>query len=241
MKPGYTDVILYIGIQVGFCVLRGIKDCRIEEAMKLTRAIFLWLLPPFLLIAGSSLLQAQVVPAGRAATLRGKIASVQGQELIVAAPAGEVRVKVPDTTTIRIEVAIDFSDITPGMFLGTTAEKQADGMFRASEVHVFSEDERGVGEGHRPLGSAPQSGATMTNANIERVEDVAVRDVKGRLLSLKYKGGEVKVFVPPDIPIVKRQLGDRGMLKPGAEVSIQGSPAPDGSFSASQITVRARR
>jgi hypothetical protein len=146
---------------------------------------------------------------------------------------------VPDTTTIRNEVSIRFSDITSGMYVGTTAEKQADGTFRASEVHVFSEDQRGAGEGHRPLGSAPQSGATMTNANVERVEDVVVANVKGRIMSLKYKGGEVKVFVPPDIPIVQRALSDREVLTPGAEVSIQGTPQPDGSLSASQITVRA--
>jgi hypothetical protein len=70
------------------------------------------------------------------------------------------------------------------------------------------------------------------------VEDVAVQAVRGRLMYLKYKGGEVKVFVPPDIPIVKRVPGDRAMLKPGAEVSIQSTRAADGSLTASQITVR---
>ena len=69
-------------------------------------------------------------------------------------------------------------------------------IFLASEVHVFSEDQRGTGEGHRPLASDPQSGATMTNANVERVEDIAVKDIKGRVLTLKYKEGEVKVLVP---------------------------------------------
>ncbi|HEX9263947.1 MAG TPA: hypothetical protein VF977_06230 [Candidatus Binatia bacterium] len=125
------------------------------------------------------------------------------------------------------------------MYLGTTATKQADGSFLASEVHVFSEDQRGTGEGHRPLGSDPQSGATMTNANVEQVEDVTVKDIKGRLMSLKYKGGEVKVLVPPDIPIVKRVVGDRSLLLAGAEVSLQATRSADGVLSASQITVRA--
>jgi hypothetical protein len=125
------------------------------------------------------------------------------------------------------------------MYLGTTATKQADGTFLASEVHVFSEDQRGTGEGHRPLGSAPQSGATMTNANVERVEDVTVRDVKGRLMNLKYKGGEVNVLVPPDIPIVKRVLGDRSAVKTGSQVSVNAAKDADGSLSALQITVRA--
>jgi hypothetical protein len=188
-----------------------------------------------LLILRASLASEQPAPT----QVRGAIALVKDQDLIVATSAGDVRVIVTDKTVIRGEVAIKFSEITPGMYLGTTATKQPDGNFLASEVHVFSEDQRGTGEGHRPLGSAPESGATMTNANVERVEDVAVKDIKGRLMSLKYKDGEVKVLVPPDIPVVKRVLGDRSLLKAGTEVSLQASRSADGTLSAMQITVRA--
>ena len=79
----------------------------------------------------------------------------------------------------------------------------------------------------------------MTNANVERVEDIAVQDIKGRVLTLKYKGGEVKVVVPPDIPIVRRVLADRKALKPGAEISAQAVRGDDGSNMTTQITVRA--
>ena len=171
--------------------------------------------------------------------VRGKIISSKGQELIVSSPNGDVKTSLTDGTIIRNEVPIKLSEIGSGMYLGTTATKQADGSFLASEVHVFSEDQRGTGEGHRPLGSDPQSGATMTNANVEQVEDVTVKDIKGRLMSLKYKGGEVKVLVPPDIPIVKRVVGDRSLLLAGAEVSLQATRSADGVLSASQITVRA--
>ncbi len=172
--------------------------------------------------------------------IRGKIApGLQGAELIVASPTGDVKLIVTDKTVIRGETAIKFSDILPGMYLGTTASKQPDGNFLASEVHVFSEDQRGTGEGHRPLASDPQSGATMTNANVERVEDIAVKDIKGRVLTLKYKEGEVKVLVPPDIPIVRRVLADREALKPGAEISAQAVRGEGGSNTATQITVRA--
>jgi hypothetical protein len=188
-----------------------------------------------LLILRASLASEQPAPT----QVRGTIALVKDQDLIVATSAGDVRVIVTDKTVIRGEVAIKFSEITLGMYLGTTATKQPDGNFLASEVHVFSEDQRGTGEGHRPLGSAPESGATMTNANVERVEDVAVKDIKGRLMSLKYKDGEVKVLVPPDIPVMKRVLGDRSLLKAGTEVSLQASRSADGTLSATQITVRA--
>ena len=188
----------------------------------------------FLLLGYAYLANAQVAPTANPTNVSGKIVSFKGPELIVASPNGDVKVTVGDKTVIRTEVPIKFSEITPGMYLGTTATKQPDGIFLASEVHVFSEDQRGTGEGHRPLGSA-----TMTNANVERVEDVTVRDVKGRLMNLKYKDGEVNVLVPPDILLVKRVLADRSVIKTGSEVSVTAVKEADGSLSARQITVRA--
>jgi hypothetical protein len=120
------------------------------------------------------------------------------------------------------------------MYVGAAATKQSDGTFLASQVNIFSEDQRGTGEGHYPLGQG-----TMTNANVERVEDVTVQNVKGRMLNLKYKGGEVNVLVPPNIPINKRVVGDRSLIKTGSEVSITATKDPDGSLAARQITVRA--
>ncbi len=176
-----------------------------------------------------------------ASVTRGKITALKGRELTIAGPGGAVKAVLTDKTVIRVEEAIRLSEIAGGMYLGTTATKQPDGNFLASEVHVFSEDQRGTGEGHRPLGSAPQSGATMTNANVERVEDVTVQNVKGRIMTLKYKGGEVKVVVPPDIPVVKRVVRNREALKTGLEVSLRGPRNTDGTLSATQITVRAAR
>ncbi len=207
--------------------------------MKILRLNFLGLFSVVILAVGGSFVEAQVGPAGSAISVGGKLTSVKGQELTVEANSGPVVVKLIDKTIIRGEVPIKFSEIMPGMYVGATAKKQSDGAFRASRLHVFSEDQRGTGEGHRPLSSAPQSGLTMTNANVETVEDVAVQDVKGRMLTLKYKGGEIKVLVPSDIPIVKRVLGDMGMLKSGAVVTIQAIQANDGSVSALQVTVRA--
>lgn len=190
-------------------------------------------------LAGSAGLHAQVSPSRQPGTIRGKVTALKGQELSIAAPNGEFRVAVPEKSVIRQEIAMKLSDLAPGMYLGTTAEKQADGTFRASEVHVFSEDQRGTGEGHRPSSSVPNS--TMTNASVEKVEDVVVQEVKGRVMSLKFKDGEVNVFVPPGIPIVRRVLVNRDALKPGAEVSLQAAPGPDGTVMANQITIRASK
>ena len=178
--------------------------------------------------------------AGAAAvTVRGKITALKGTGLEISGPAGVIKAVLTDKTIIRVEAAIPLTEITAGMYLGTTATQQPDGSFLASEVHVFSEDQRGTGEGHRPLSSAPHSGATMTNANVEHVEDIAVQNVKGRIITLNFKGGEVNVVVPPGIPVVKRVVGNREALKTGKEVALQGTRNADGAVSASQITVRA--
>ena len=54
----------------------------------------------------------------------------------------------------------------------------------------------------------------MTNANVEKVEKVAVEKRQGQMLTLKYKGGEQKVLIPPGTPIVKNVAGDRSHLYP---------------------------
>ena len=168
---------------------------------------------------------AQTGSAGKTISVNGTISSITGSDMSVMANSGPVVVKLGGNTIIRGEVPVKFSDISSGMYVGATAEKQPDGTFRASRLHIFSEDQRGTGEGHRPLTSAPQSGSTMTNANVETVEDVAVQNVKGRMLTLKYKGGEIKVLVPADTPVVKRVVGDRQLLAPGSTVSASGPRA----------------
>ncbi len=212
----------------------------LSEAMRIRLRYASLILAPFLFLTGSEL-HAQSGSAGAQARIRGKIVSLSGFELVVLTPNGNVKITVLDKTLILGEVPIKFSEINSGMYLGTTATKRPDGNFLASEVHVLPEEQRGLSEGHRPLSSAPESGATMTNGNVERVEDVTVRDVKARVMTVKYKGGEVKVFVPPDIPVVKRVPGDRSLLKPGAEITVQATRGSDGSLTASDITVRARR
>jgi hypothetical protein len=189
------------------------------------------------LIAGNA--PAQERSAGSPVSASGKISSVTDSDLTVLTNSGPVVVKLAGETIFRGEVPLKFSDIASGMYVGATAEKQPDGTFRASRLHIFSEDQRGAGEGHKPLSSAPQSGATMTNASVETVEDVAIQDVQGRMLTLKYKGGEVRVVVPADTPVVRRVVGDPTLLTTGRTVSVSGHRSEDGPIVASQITVRA--
>lgn len=192
-----------------------------------------------LLVAGNPQLEAQLGPGTNSLSANGKITAFKGQELTFETNSGSVEIKLADKTVVVGEVPIKYSGVTSGMYVGAIAAKQPDGTFRASRLHIFPEDQRGILEGHRPLSSAPQSGLTMTNANVETVEDLAVQNIRGRMLTLKYKSGEIKVFVPPDTLVVKRAIGDRTLLKVGAEISVSATRDKDGLLTATQITVRA--
>jgi hypothetical protein len=179
------------------------------------------------------LAQAQA-PKGKPVTIRGKISAVEKQSLKVLTSAGEVLVNLPDDVRIGGVEAAQLSDIAAGKYVGATSVKQTDGNLKALEVHIFPESSRGTGEGHRPWDLQP--GSTMTNANVERVEQVAVEKIQGQMITLKYKDGEQKVFIPPGTPIVRNVSGDRSLLKPGTGVYIPAVRGEDGTLTAIRIT-----
>jgi hypothetical protein len=189
----------------------------------------------FAIVAGLVQSAAAQAPQGKPLTIRGKIAAVEKGALKVTTAAGDVLVNFADDVRIGGVEAAKLSDIGAGSYVGATSVKQSDSTLKALEVHIFPESSRGTGEGHRPWDLQP--GSTMTNANVEKVEQVAVANVQGQLLTLKYKDGEQKILVPPGTPIVKNVAGDRSLLKPGTGVYIPAVRAEDGTITATRITV----
>ena len=107
---------------------------------------------------------------------------------------------------------------------------QADGTFQALEVQVFPEDMRGVGEGTHAFDLRP--GSTMTNATA-----YDVIGTQGRTLTLKFKGGEEKLVVPPNVLVITYVPGDVSMLKPGAHANFSAVREQDDSYVANRVQV----
>jgi hypothetical protein len=163
--------------------------------------------------------------------VRGAIDMIDAHEMRVATRGGEkVTLKLADNVGITIIAPIAVDAIKPGAFIGTAAVTQPDGTLKALEIQVFPESMRGVGEGHRPwdLGE----GSTMTNGT---VGDLKVAD--GRLLTLTYKGGEQKVFVPEKAPVITYEPGSRAALQPGANVIVTATRNADETMTATRIGV----
>jgi len=166
--------------------------------------------------------------------VRGTIERVEGQTLMVKSRDGaELKVVLAENALIVGIVKASLSDIKPGSFVGVTGMPQADGSQKAVEVHIFPEAMRGTGEGHYPWDLRPQS--TMTNANVANVEQT-VTGVEGRTLTMKYKDGEKKIIVPPEVPIVTYVMSDKSELKPGAKIFILAAKKlPDGTLQAPRV------
>jgi hypothetical protein len=164
--------------------------------------------------------------------VRGTIEGVNGDVLAVKSRGGE-DVKLHMTSDIRVVgiTKIALSDIKVGSFIGTTTVPGPDGMQNAVEVHVFPEDMRGTGEGSRPYDLRPNS--SMTNATV--AESVVAND--GHTLLIRYRGGEKKVQVSPETPVVTYVAADKSDLKAGAKVIAFMKKLPDGSFETNRVSV----
>lgn len=167
--------------------------------------------------------------------LKGTVAAVDGSTLVVATGTGSARIALDEKLRVVLEEPADLAKIVPGDFIGSGAVPQPDGTMRAVEVHVFAESMRGSGEGFHPWTGAPNG--TMTNATVREVAAATVDSVSGRLLALKYNGGEQRLFVPPDAPVVRFSPGDRSALVTGAHVSVNAAKHADGTLSAAGVTV----
>ena len=176
--------------------------------------------------------------------VRGTIEKVDGSMLTVKSRGGEtLMIKLADNANVVALVKASLADIKPGSFVGSAAMPEADGSFKAVEVHIFPESMRGTGEGDRPYDYKPKS--TMTNGTVGAStnatgtvgSDVA-KTGGGTTLTIKYKEGEKKIDVTPETPIVMYAPGSKDELKPGAAIyTTAATKEADGTLSASRINV----
>jgi len=166
--------------------------------------------------------------------VRGQVVSLAGNTLTVKTATSTVAVTVPDNLRVTYLVKTDLSKIGPGTFIGTAAVPQPDGTFKALEVQLFNQQTHPA-ESDRPWDVAPRS--TMTNAAISTMSDATVDAVQGRMLVLKLKDGEKKVFVPPTAPIVAYEPADRSAITPGASIILFATKKDDGSLTTASVNV----
>jgi hypothetical protein len=178
----------------------------------------------------------------------GVVVSVHDNDLLVAGRSGASQtVHLADSTVIRFLAPLPPSALTANAFVGATATARPDGTLVASEVHVFPEDLRGRGEGHRPMD--PAAGTTMTNATVKSVATAPAQSMTtatvatvaaapGELkLNVEYKGGSQVIVVPDGTPIVMIEPSNRSALSAGTHVIVYAERDSSGALAGQRISV----
>ena len=162
---------------------------------------------------------------GTPVRVRGTVVSLEGSKLVVHAKDGkDVTVSLKDKYAALAVVRSSMEDIKQDTFIGTATVAQPDGSLRAVEVVVFPESLRGFAEGHYPWDLGPSS--MMTNATIAN----KVQGVDGETVSVTYKGGEKKITIPTNVPIVAVVPADKSEITPGVIVFIPTEKQADGTL-----------
>lgn len=188
-------------------------------------------------IAGALLIAmgtaAAIAQQAQMVRLRGTVEKLDGNVVSIKLSDGaSSTLTLSDNALIVGVVKASMAEIKEGVFFGSAAMPQPDGSQKALEVHIFPEQMRGQGEGHRPF-STP--GSTMTNGT---ASGATVAGVDGSTILIKYKDGEKKLVVPPNIPITRYEIGSKADIKAGAAFTVTAATRkPDGTYESPRINV----
>lgn len=185
-------------------------------------------------LAGSLAFAATIACADTPARIRGTVTGMDGRTLTVKTRTDEaVSITLAEGWAPSGVVKATAADIKPGVFIGTaSAAKEGDvDDLQALELVIFPESMRGTGEGHYEWDLQP--GSKMTNATVA----AKVEGVKGQTLTLSYKGGEKKVTLPADVPVVTFAPATQADVKPGAAVFVPAQRKDDGTLAATRVLV----
>jgi hypothetical protein len=193
---------------------------------------------------------AQTSSSDTSVMLRGTVQSVSANQLILTADSGSVTVAMSQPFHVYVRAPSDLAHVKENSFIGVTTVKQPDGSERATEIHIFPEELRGVGEGSRMM--APNANASrMTNGNVSqsrmtngtasqsRMSNGNVSSTNGTSLVVQYAGGSQNVTVPPNTPVTELKLSSKA-LAAGDQVAVLATKAPDGSLTADKAISTAK-
>jgi hypothetical protein len=182
--------------------------------------------------------------------VRGTVASVSPSSIVVATPAGNVTVAETQPVTVFAREPATLADVRDNVFIGVTTVKQPDGTEQATEIHIFPEELRGLGEGSRMMTDA-NTGSRMTNGAVSnsRMTNGTARapsrmtngnvTASGSTMTVQYAGGAQKVTVPPNTKVTQIKPTSQ-KLAVGDQVAIQAKKAADGSLSTNRVMLAGR-
>ena len=193
---------------------------------------------------------APAATSGSAGTpVRGTLTAVSDTSLTVSTTTGPKQVHLVAPVRVYARTASDLAHVTPNAFVGITSVAQPDGSQRATEIHVFPEELRGIGEGSRMMDQPAGGGASrMTNGSVSgsRMTNGAVAGSRmtngtvgatgggGTSYTVQYQGGTQTIAIPPGVTVTAI-VPTQTKLAVGANVVVLAKPGANGGLSASSV------
>jgi hypothetical protein len=174
--------------------------------------------------------------------LRGTVASANAREIVVKTDTNTVTVKVAEPLQVYDRAPSDLARVKDDVFIGVTTVKQPDGSERATEIHIFPDALRGLGEGSRMMTpSASGSASRMTNGSVSasRMSNGTVSGAIDSTLVVQYAGGSQRVTVPANTPVTEIKPVAK-QLAAGDHVVVIAKRENDGTYSASKALVTSK-
>jgi hypothetical protein len=210
--------------------------------MKLTRLLAATLLAGFI---SCTLLGAETNTPPPKDIVRGKVQSVGADSFKLATQSGVVNIKILKPFTVYESHSASLAAVKTSSFVGVTSVKAADGSQRATEIHIFPEALRGLGEGSYMMGGK-SSGSRMTNGQVlsarkaasgSRMTNGSVASKGGQKLVVDFNRGKQTIDVPPGVPVTQIVAVNKKLIS-GDIVVLQTKPGPSGSLSTNAVMLR---
>ncbi len=184
-----------------------------------------WILVVFMvaILAGQSVEAQQVTEGNKETHVRGKIAQVAADSVVVDTNTGKVRLSLPPDLTVLKLTKADFTDVAFGVYVGSVSKRlnayspivrdSMSWLHHGFELRIFDEKLRGLALGHTSWDLTKDS--VITHGWVD--------DLETRVISIKYgptEEEETDVDIPRDVPILMLSLGERNLIKTGAHVFV---------------------
>lgn len=182
----------------------------------------------------------QMVPPGKA-MVRGTVVNTTADSVYVRTPKGVAVVKIVGRLHVFARKPSSMSRVRNHTFIGVTTVPGPNGTQRATEIHIFPEALRGLGEGSHLMNAAATPRSRMTNGSVStargtvyhpRMTNGSVRHTGGSTMVVSYNGGSQKIVVPAGIPVTEFKPTSK-QPAPGDRIFFMANKARDGSLSAS--------
>jgi X-X-X-Leu-X-X-Gly heptad repeat protein len=183
--------------------------------------------------------------------VRGTLSNLSDTLLTLSTPTGEVRIAVAQPIKVYTRQPGDLSRVSDRSFVGVTSVAQPDGSQRATEIHVFPEELRGLGEGSRPMAAQAGNGrSTMTNGSVAssrmtngaarmtngaaQMTNGTTRSAAGGTMTVDYAGGSQTITVPAGVSVTVI-APTSAKLTPGSSIIVPATKQSNGGLKASLV------